>query len=75
MRKSMQAAMMLIVSSAAPALAATGTQAKESMGLAAYLFLGFLALVVVTQLVPAVCLLAGMAKGLISPQPKASRTR
>ncbi len=70
MKKTMQAAMMMIATSSASAFAAAGTQPEETMGMAAYLFLGFLALVIVGQLVPAIGLLVGILRGAFSKQPE-----
>ena len=37
-------------------------------GLLGYLFLGFFALIIVCQLVPAVMLAVGLVKGIVSPR-------
>jgi hypothetical protein len=53
---------------AAPALAA---QAREDhSGLVVWIFLGFCALIVIAQLVPAILLLTGMIKGLVTSRDK-----
>lgn len=49
----------------ATALAATGTR-EDSSGIFVWVFLGFCALIVVAQVIPAVLLMFGMAKGIKS---------
>ncbi|MDY0190820.1 MAG: hypothetical protein RBR22_08810 [Desulfuromonas sp.] len=59
-------AVTLVALSAAPVFAAQ--QAQQSSGLLAWLFIGFCALIVIGQLVPAVITGIGMVKGVISGQ-------
>ena len=54
----------LTLASALPALAASGR--TDSSGLLCGIFLGFCALIVVMQLVPAILMLVGMVKGVLS---------
>jgi len=56
-----------------PAFAASGAEA-EPHGILFYLFIGFGALVVVTQLVPGLMLLGGMIKGLMTGPAREERT-
>lgn len=49
----------------ATAFAANGLT-EDSSGIFVWIFLGFCALIVVAQLIPAVLLLTGMAKGVVS---------
>lgn len=54
-----------MIGTMAPATAfAAATAAAENDGLFVWIFLGFFALVVVGQLVPAVMLIIGMVKGI-----------
>jgi len=50
----------------APATAFAASGAGEESGIFVWIFLGFFALIVVGQLVPAVMLVTGLVKGLIS---------
>ena len=54
---------------ASAAYAAQGGE-SESVGWLGYLFAGFFAVVIVTQLVPAVILFVGMLKGVFSVRDK-----
>ncbi len=54
----------LLVSVTSPAFAADAPRADNSM-LLVYLFLGFCAVIVVCQLIPAILLVVGMVKGLL----------
>jgi hypothetical protein len=56
---------MAMVVTAAPAFAAAGNSTSHS-GIFVWIFLGFCALIVVAQLVPALLLLAGMVKGVVT---------
>ena len=49
----------------ATAMAATGAM-EDNSGIFVWVFLGFCALIVVAQIVPAVLLLTGMVKGVVS---------
>lgn len=52
-----------VLFSVLPAFAAEGTRQDHS-GLVVWVFLGFCALIVVAQLVPAVLMMVGFAKGI-----------
>ncbi len=54
------------------ALASGGGGDGSELSLLTTLFMGFGALIIVFQLVPAVLLLGGMIKGLVSPAEKAT---
>lgn len=51
----------MLVGTASTAFAATGTR-EDSSGLFVWIFLGFCALIVIAQLVPAIMVLLGFAK-------------
>jgi hypothetical protein len=51
---------------AVPALAAGGATGPAGIGLLAIVFLGIMALIVLSQIVPAVFLLVGMIKGVMA---------
>jgi hypothetical protein len=59
----------MLVWGASAAYAAQGGE-SESVGWLGYLFAGFFAVVIVTQLVPAVILFVGMLKGIFSLREK-----
>ena len=61
----------MVVGSASAVYAATGAP-SEGAGLLTYCFVGFFAMIVVFQLVPAMVLFAGMVKGLFSHAEKTS---
>ena len=50
----------------APATAFAATGASDESGIFVWIFLGFFAMIVVGQLVPAVMLITGLVKGLLS---------
>jgi hypothetical protein len=50
----------------APATAFAATGASDESGMFVWIFLGFFAMIVVGQLVPAVMLITGLVKGLLS---------
>ena len=52
-----------MIAGATPALAATGGRVDHS-GMFVWMFLGFCALIVVAQVVPAVMMMVGMVKGV-----------
>ena len=54
-----------IIVTTTPALAAAGTGSGHS-GIFVWIFFGFCALIVVAQIVPALLLLAGMVKGVVT---------
>ncbi len=61
----------ILAGTASAAYAAPGA-ATEGAGFLAYLFVGFFALIIVTQLVPAMILFFGMVKGLFTQEKKAA---
>ena len=63
----MRALITTIVGTLAPvtAMAATGAR-EDSSGIFVWVFLGFCALIVVAQVIPAVLLMTGMVKGVVS---------
>lgn len=67
--KTMKMLITMMAGSASAAFAAVETQG-EGMGVLAYAFIGFFALIVVVQLVPAMMLFVGLVKGLFSRQAK-----
>lgn len=69
--KTMKVLISMVAGSASVAYAAAGTQ-SEGTGILAYFFVGFFALIIVTQLVPAMILFFGMVKGLFSASEKTS---
>ena len=56
-------ALALLLGTAAPALAASGAR-EDNSGIFAWIFLGFCALIVVAQVLPALLVMLGFAKGL-----------
>ena len=69
--KSMKLLAPMIISSTSAAYAATSAQ-SEGAGILTYFFIGFFALIIVSQLVPAMVLFVGMIKGLFAGQEKTS---
>jgi hypothetical protein len=69
--KTMRMLISMVAGSASAAYAAVGTQG-EGAGILAYFFVGFFALIIVTQLVPAMILFFGLVKGLLSRPEKTS---
>ena len=69
--KSMKLLAPMIISSTSAAYAATNAQ-SEGAGILTYFFIGFFALIIVSQLVPAMILFVGMVKGLFAPSEKDS---
>ncbi len=67
--KTMKLLATMLISSTSAVHAATSAQG-EGTGILTYLFLGFFALIIVFQLVPAMILFAGMMKGLFANQKK-----
>lgn len=61
----------MVAGSASAAYAATGVQ-SEGAGILTYFFVGFFALIIVSQLIPAMILFFGMVKGIFSSQEKTS---
>lgn len=62
----------IILSTAAPALAQTGR--KDNSGIFVYVFLGFCALIVVAQAVPAILLMIGMGRAAVKRAKKGEKT-
>lgn len=69
MKNTMRGLGWMLVWGASAAYAAQGGEG-ESVGWLGYLFAGFFAVVIVTQLVPAVILFVGMLKGIFSVRDK-----
>ena len=64
----MRALITTIVGTLAPvtAMAATSGAREDNSGIFVWVFLGFCALIVVAQVIPAVLLMTGMVKGVVS---------
>ncbi len=62
-RSALAQAIAVWLSTAAPALAASGAR-EDNSGIFVWIFLGFCALIVVAQLFPALLMMLGFAKGL-----------
>lgn len=73
MKTTLRMLVSILAGSASAAFAAPGAE-TEGAGFLAYLFVGFFALIIVTQLVPAMILFFGMVKGLFSHQDKKETT-
>ena len=69
--KTMKMLATMIIGSTSAAYAGSNAQ-TDGAGILTYLFIGFFALIVVTQLVPAVILFVSMLKGLFSGTEKTS---
>lgn len=69
--KTMRMLITMMVGSTSAAYAATAGQG-DGMGILTYAFIGFFALIIVSQLVPATILFIGMVKGLFSASQKDS---
>jgi hypothetical protein len=69
MKTTLRMLIAILAGSASAAYAAQGAEI-EGAGVLAYLFIGFFALIVVTQLVPAMILFFGMVKGLFTRETK-----
>jgi hypothetical protein len=63
--------MTMVIGSSSAAYAAAGMQ-SENAGILTYAFIGFFALIIVSQLVPAMILFFGMVKGLFAGKEKTS---
>lgn len=68
------ASMYLFFVCASPSFAAGSTKVYNS-GILVLAFLGFCALVVVIQLIPAIITLAGMLKGMAEKNPEGAKAR
>jgi FtsH-binding integral membrane protein len=71
MKNTMRVLGWMLVWSASAAYATQGGE-SESVGWLGYLFAGFFAVVIVTQLVPAAILFVGMVKGVFSAREKSN---
>jgi hypothetical protein len=69
--KTMKMLLSMVIGSASAVYAASGVQGEDA-GILAYFFVGFFALIIVTQLVPAMILFFGMVKGMFSSSEKTS---
>jgi hypothetical protein len=69
--KTLRMLITMVAGSASAAYAAAGAH-SESTGILAYFFIGFFALIIVTQLVPAMILFFGLVKGLFTRPEKTS---
>jgi hypothetical protein len=74
MKKTMKGLAWMLIWGVSAAYAAPGGEG-ESIGLLGYLFAGFFALIIVSQLVPAVILFVSMLKGVFSLGEKADATQ
>ncbi|AJE04227.1 hypothetical protein [Geobacter pickeringii] len=63
-------AVALWIGTVVPALAASGAR-EDNSGIFVWIFLGFCALIIVAQLLPAVLMMFGFAKGLKKERPLA----
>ena len=63
-------AAVLWIGTVVPALAASGAR-EDNSGIFVWIFLGFCALIIVAQLLPAVMMMLGFAKGLKKERPLA----
>ena len=69
--KTMQMLISMVAGSASAAYAAVGTQ-NEGAGVLTYFFIGFFALIIVSQLVPAMILFFSLVRGVFSRREKIS---
>ena len=69
--KTLRMLVTMLAGSASAAFAASGMQSQET-GILVYFFIGFFALIVVAQLVPAVILFIGMVRGVFARSEKVS---
>ena len=74
MKTILKATALMLIASASAAYAAAGA-ADQNAGLLVYLFAGFFAVIIITQLVPAAILLFGMLKGVFSSETKSSTVK
>ena len=63
--------MIALLSAATPVLAA-GAAREDHSGIVVWIFLGFCALIVVAQLVPAVLMMTGVIKAVVEPREEAA---
>jgi len=69
--KTLQVLISMVAGSVSAAYAAAGTH-SEGAGILTYFFIGFFALIIVSQLVPAMILFFGLVKGLLSRPEESS---
>ena len=69
--KTLRMFLSIAAGSASAAYAATGVQ-SEGAGILTYFFIGFFALIIVSQLVPSMILFFGLVKGIFSSPEKTS---
>jgi hypothetical protein len=67
--KTMQILISMVAGSTSAAYAAVGTQ-NEGAGVLTYFFIGFFALIIVSQLVPAMIIFFSLVKGIFSGREK-----
>ncbi|ABB33145.1 hypothetical protein GeomeDRAFT_1483 [Geobacter metallireducens RCH3] len=73
MKRSLAQTIAVWLGMAVPALAASGAR-EDNSGIFVWIFLGFCALIVVAQLLPALLMMLGFAKGLKKEQPMAKES-
>jgi hypothetical protein len=66
----LSAAMISIMGTASPVLAA-GAVREDHSGIVVWMFLGFCALIIIAQLVPAVLMMTGLIKGVAASREEA----
>lgn len=69
--KTMQMLISMVAGSTSAAYAAVGTQ-NDGAGVLTYFFIGFFALIIVSQLVPAMILFFSLVRGVFSRREKIS---
>ena len=69
--KTTQVLVSIIAGTVSAAFAASGVQSQET-GVLVYFFIGFFALIVASQLVPATILFVGMLRGVLPHSEKSS---
>lgn len=74
MKTILKTAALMLIASSSSAYAAVGA-ADQNAGLLVYLFAGFFAVIIITQLVPAAILLFGMLKGVFTSETKSSTAK
>lgn len=72
--KSLIKAIAMTLTASSTAFAAAGSPAEDA-GLLVYLFAGFFAVIIITQLVPATILLFGMLKGIFASETKSTTVK
>lgn len=73
MKRTLQAALIALIASSSSAFAATSGAGEGSLLVA--LFIGFFALIIVFQLVPATLMLFGLLRGLFSRDAKQAKVK